>query len=1399
MFMLSVISPGEMKLGCQQVLTNKAVVVRMGGNNYNTFFIRNKAGLFVARMTWALGFMLFYICHASGQSAKFFSVENGLSSSMVTDIHQDRNGFVWIATEDGLNRFDGIKFTIYRQEKSHSTGVLSNFIQVLFEDRSGRMYTGSINGLQYYDPATDAFRTIPLMDGQNRIHNVRILTICQRSNGDLLVGTSGYGIFKIEKEGLQLIARKLNIDVPSNLIIHLFEDSKQYLWVSTEDRGLLRFNQSTRKVGASHFVSKKIQNNIITSLCEDKYARVFAGNMVSGLYQYNVSADTFHAIPFGDNDLLPIVDMKVNDNGQILIGTRGKGMKYYDSASGKILDQIHNVDRFDFAKSKVYSIFEDNSGNTWLGIYQKGLLLLGMNTNRFGYMGYKSASNNSIGSSGIKALFEDHNGTVWVGTDNDGLYAIPRGSKSSVHYFKNDDNPFAPENVMTVFEDSEKNLWTGSYMSGLSKLDRQTGRFSNSNRLIDKNGDNVQRVFDITEDDQKRLWIATMGSGIFSLDLNTGVVEQMDAVRGGNSKPSMNVLPNSWVNCLLISKDNKLFIGTFNGLACLDLDNKSFTSTFGVNSLLSGLAIYSLFDDNKGNLWAGTAQGLKKISRASKEITTFDVAHGLPSNLIGAISGDQAGNLWMSTNRGLSKMDLQNNSFVNFYAADGLQGNEFSPGAALVSKNGEFYFGGINGINYFKPEEIRMSGKRPAARVVDLYIHDRVVKKGMKSGRYMIVDTTVSSAREFNLAHFDNSFSLEFSTMDFIDAERVSYMYAMNSNDWTVLRTGTNRLTFDNLAPGRYRFLLKAKSSAAESEPIQVTIVVHSVWYFSTWAWVCYAILTLVAAVFIFKTVRNRRVAKKQMLAHLRRDEVNEAKLQFFINIAHEIRTPLTLVVSPLHKLMRQDENPDRLHLYGIMSRNTKRILDLVNQLMDIRKIEKGQMNLQFSMVEMVNFTRETCLLFEEQIETKKIDFRFDAPADQIFARIDPFNFDKVLINVISNALKFTPQGGTVRIALAIDESNTETGRPQLELAIEDSGLAIAQHEIEQIFDCFYQSEHHRDYNSYGTGVGLHLVKQLVELHGGKIRAENREGTGCRFVITMSAENRDTVENASTHSDVMQGKRLDKQASTDRSPSNKSRKNAKRVVIVDDDDEICQYLAKELSGEFTVLSYANGEEAYKAIIREAPDLVVSDVMMPVMDGMMLCKKLKSNPQVNHIPVILLTAKTAESTNAEGLDMGADAYITKPFNLEILIKTMKAMIRNRQILRNNDNEEHYQQAYISKVQIKASEEKLLEKVHLLIEKNLANPDLSVEMLSSEIGISRVHLHRKLKELTNLTTRDLIRNIRLKQAAGLMVVKGLSVSEVAFAVGFANVNSFSVAFKEKYGLSPTQYVENGLEKV
>ncbi|MEZ0485492.1 two-component regulator propeller domain-containing protein [Fibrella aquatica] len=1343
--------------------------------------------------------LLFILClwwpiNSMGQTGKLFSVETGLSGSLVTDLWQDQSGFIWIATEDGLNRFDGIKFTVYRHDKKDSTSLLNNQVHVLYADKNARMYVGSIEGLQYYDPATDSFHIIPLILPNGQSISANVTTICQRKNGDLLVGTSGHGTFKIMQEKGRLIGRKQVKNAASELILKILEDNQQNLWVSTEDKGLYRF--SGRSVNA-YFVSKKSQNNIIGSICQDSYGRLFVGNISSGLYRYDPAAQTFVSIPYNGQTNLPVIDLLVNQNNQIVVATSGKGVKYFDPVSDKILDLEPSVTSFDFSRSKVTTMLEDKAGNIWIGIYQKGLLLLAGNTNRFGYIGYKSVSRRSIGSSAVMALAQDSRGTVWVGTDSDGLYALPPKGNASIHYLTDKEGGTAPSNILAIHEDSQKNLWLGSYLNGLSRFDQRTGKSTYITKLVDKRGDNVQRVFSIQEDARQRLWIGTMGSGIFRLDLQSGAVKNFDALPGHLYRPENNNLPNSWTNCLLVTNDHKLFIGTFDGLGCLDLDTENFVSTLGTNRLLAGTVVYSLFEDNKGNLWLGTSQGLKKMNRSTKKITSFDVDNGLPSNLIWAIRSDKMGDIWLSTNRGLSRMDVETNTFTNFYAADGLQGNEFSRSASLISSQGELYFGGVNGVTYFKPDEIRVANKRLTVQIVDLYIRDKPVKKGTLSGGFQVVDTTVTNAREFNLAHHDNSFTLEFSTMDFVDAERVSYQYSINKNDWEELRPGANRLTFDNLSPGSYKFRLRATFNEAVSESQQVTVIIHPVWYLSAWAKLIYVMLAMLTGVFIARTVRNRRRAKAAFLAHQRQEEINEAKLQFFINIAHEIRTPLTLVVSPLQKLINNDQNEERSHLYSIMGRNTKRILDLVNQLMDIRKIEKGQMTLQLATVELTQFTREICQLFEEQIHTRSIQFVMDFPAEQVFARIDPHNFDKVLINVLSNAFKFTPAGGMIRVALTIIKDEGADSQPRLAICIEDSGHCISETETERIFECFYQSEDHRGYNQQGTGIGLHLVKQLVELHGGTIKAENRDPIGCRFLISIPLEL--VVEEAVTPVvELPDNQSVLFESAEHDGASISPRKKARRIIIADDDSEICNYLSEELASEYTVFAYANGEEAYKGILKEKPDLVVSDVMMPVMDGMTLCRKLRANPLINHIPIILLTAKTEESSNALGLELGADAYITKPFNIDILSKTIKSLIRNRQIIRNNENEQQYQEEFISKITIKSADTKLLEKVHLLINKNIANPELSVEMIANEIGISRVHLHRKLKELTNSTTRDLIRTIRLKQAAELLATKGLTVSEVAFATGFANVNNFSVSFKELYGVSPVNYAEQHLLK-
>lgn len=1319
-----------------------------------------------------------FALHAGAQTGRLFTVDSDLSSSLITDIHQDRDGYIWIATEDGLNKFDGIRFTMYRQDQQEDSRILHNIVHVITDDAEGRMYVGYINGLQYYDPAGAEFHTIPFVLHNNVIVDAHVKSVFQRKNGQVLVGTSGFGLFEVVTDDGQLYCRELPDAVPSKLVEAVFEDSNGMLWVATEDRGLFRITGNSRR---NYFASKG-QKNVISSIAEDNDGTVWFGSSNQGLFRYVAQADTFCRINHHSDDVLPVWDIAVTDDNGVYVATDGSGIKVVDTEAGTLADVDIPVPTFSFPKSKMHALLEDNDGNIWMGAYQTGVFVLPAHRHGFGYIGYKSVNRDFIGRNAVMSVFEDHGGTLWVGTDKDGLYRLDPELTTGRHYAGGG----VPGTIMTVFEDSKENLWIGAYLDGLARFDRTTGEISHPVELTDRNGAKVEHVFHMTEDVRQRLWIATMGSGLFRLDLNTGNVKRYNAADDTKFKPYGNHLPNDWMNCVLLS-DNKLYFGTYDGLGCLDLETESFVSVLGRNRLFSDAVVYSLYDDKQGNLWVGTSTGLKRMDMASLEVEEFGMDDGLSSHTIWSIEGDRAGNLWLSTNRGIVRMDVERKQFLNFYSGDGLQGDEFMRGVSLQRGNGSLFFGGLHGLNYFNPEDIQMQPKQLTVHLVDFFINGKPVSKGMKSGSYHITDTAVHHETEFRLAYHDNSFAVEFSTMDFSDSERVIFQYSMNGNSWVSLGPSNNRITFEDLPPGTHRLRVRATAPNAVSTVRDMTVVVHPVWFLSATAKIFYLVAVLLAAVVLSRIVRNRKRARRQLLRQRRRQEINDAKLQLFVSLAHEIRTPLTLIHSPLKKLMQHDNPESTDYLYRIMDRNVHRMLDLVNQMMDAQKIEKGQLVLKFAEVDMIRYTREVCALFDEQFRAKDIHFTLDLPEGHCPAVIDPLNFDKVLVNVLSNACRFTPSEGHIRVALSRVE-HRQRGT-MLTLSVADSGQQIDVKEMDRIFECFYQSDHYRNHHS-GAGLGLYLAKQLMTLHGGDIRAENLAQGGCRFVLTFPASGpEEAVAEVVTGSISESPERMPAIAEAPETTDAVPLPN--KVVVVDDDPDILNYLKGELAPFYTVAAFSEGEAAYKHMQSDPPDLVVSDVMMPVLDGLSLCDRIRTNPAISHIPVVLLTAKVEDADNADGLGHGADAYLTKPFSTDVLLNTIRSIINNRELTRKNEREHRFQTDYISKVAIKSADEKLLEKVHQLIEQHIGNPLLSVEMIAGEVGISRVHLHRKLKQLTNMTTRDLIRSIRLKQAAQLMEKDGLSVSEVAYAVGYSDLSNFSLSFKQTYGMSPSAY--------
>ncbi|RDV17188.1 hybrid sensor histidine kinase/response regulator [Pontibacter diazotrophicus] len=1342
------------------------------------------------------------------QSGKMFSVDLELSNSLIHQVYQDSRGIIWIATEDGLNRYDGSKFTIYKHEQQDPRSILNNYVSLLFEDRKGHLLVGYYNGLQLYDQATDSFKQIPILwEGKGKF-DAHVLSITERKNGEVLIGTSGYGVFSLDLEGTEPKVQQVKLQLPAGIIDLLFEDSNQNLWVATQDKGLFRIGKNGQ---IKNFRESELPRSSITGICQDVEDNVYVSTVSNGLFVYNKATDVFTQIPYSPSPKLSISSMyQSKQENRLYLGTDGEGVKIYDLKNKTITDGNFNVATFDFKKSKVHSILQDKTGNLWLGIYQKGVMLLPASASKFEYIGYKSIHNNTIGSNAILSVLEDHEGTLWIGTDSDGLYGVSPDGKQKAHFSRTSDPASVSSSIMSIYEDSNHTLWLGSYLHGLAKVNRETGKSEYVAGIRDENSDQVERIYSMVEDRQKTLWIASMGAGLFSMDLGSQEITHYDAVSGSQNTGTENTLHNRWINSLLLTSNDKLYIGTYDGIGCLDLKTKSFVSTHGTNRLLHGYIVYSLYEDTKGDIWIGTSQGLMHLDSKTGKIKPYTMNDGLPSNVICAIKGDDAGNIWISTNYGISKLNSKRSSFINYYANDGLQGNEFSKGAAFVTGKEQIIFGGINGITYFHPSEIpeviSASEKEMEVRITGFYLHNQAVKKGMKSGKYDIVDTAVMDAESFHLSNKDNSFSIELSAMDFANPDRITYQYSLQDGNWISLRPGTNTVNFTDLSPGTYRFRFRAKDYSHYSPVKDISIIVSPAWYFSPLAKAAYGLILAAVFILVAMQIRHRQRTRQKMQEHLHARQIIDAKLQFFINISHEIRTPMTLIISPLKKLIATDKDQERQKSYATMQRNSERILLLINQLMDIRKIDKGKMQLKFQETEIVGFIQELCTVFDEQAQAKNIMFRFHHTIEQLPVWVDPTYFDKAILNVLSNAFKFTPRNGEIDIYLHAGEGGDKPGdqRQYVEIIISDNGIGIEEGEQEKVFECFYQVQTHHNHFVGGTGIGLNLTRSIVELHHGNIRVENnKDGRGCRFVmrLPLGKDHLQTEELLAQTALVPKTEPAIPALPTPADDAEKVKVKSKtksHVLVVDDDEEIRKYICQEFAAEYHMMESANGKEALAILLNKTPDLIISDVMMPEMDGITLCRKIKQNVNINHIPVVLLTAKSEEEDNLEGLGIGADAYLVKPFNIEILRKTVQNIIRNREMLRNNFSGNQHHSDKVQKVALKSADEKLLAKLLDVINQNIANPALSVEMLASEAGISRVHLHRKMKELTNQTTRDFIRNIRLQQAAGLLSSKHINISEVAFAVGFTSLASFSTAFKELHGVPPTTYMETHLNQ-
>lgn len=1309
--------------------------------------------------------------NASAQMGKHYDADHQMSSSFTTQVYVDRDGFIWAATRNGLNRFDGYQYQVIKKEKGKDLGMASNYVNCMLQDRCGLFYVGMYGALQTYDG--ERFHDVKTHELSGTVVPCYITCLLQRQNGDILAGTSGHGLLKMKgRENAYEVGGALE---GMRTVHNMIEDSRQNLWIATDNQGLWFYDGKHVK----RYFQDADKANTITDVCEDASGQIFIATSNAGMFKL-VGDTPVHIEGTGTKHISVLY---VNRSGKILLGCDGIGLVIYDPKTGKIVDNPYFSREVNLATSKVYSIVEDLNGNLWLGLLQKGVYMQPANETGFSYMGSKLGDRNIIGTACVTSILRSSKDYIWVGTDKDGLYCLSTEGQRIKHFKDN-----FPATILGLCEDSQGRIWTGSYREGIGWIDQSSLTYHPYHL---PQGSSIS-VFDIVTDAHGHLWIATMGEGLLRLDLKTNDIKAYTMATDAASNNKINSIVNNYISQLSVSPDGRrLYVATTMGVCALDIQSESWLKTFnGINCPNYGTPI-RIAREYHGKLRIGTNDGLFCYNLKTHQMERHSIDDGLPDNGIASIEQDKKDRLWIATDHGLCMVNPKTKQVSSFFVDNGLQANEFSDGASWTTTSGHMLFGGLGGITWFNPDNIQQNEWKAEVKLIGFSVNGNPVTPATMSGFWQVTDTTVIASEKFTLSPGDNSFALRLSTLTYDNPEHIVYRYRINDEEWVRLQPGVNEITFSHLQPGTYHFCVVADRNDISTPERCFTVVIHAPWYRTPLAYIIY-ILAIAAAVWYYLKLRRRKEQDRLRLQeHIHAEEMADAKLKFFMNISHEIRTPMTLIVSPLQTLIKQDSDPHRRSVYETIRRNAERILGLINQMMDLRKIDKGQMHMRMYETELISFVGDIFGMFSTQAKSKNIKFTYEHDTNELPVWIDRNNFDKVVVNILSNAFKFTPTGGNINLRITHNDSNVS-------IAVSDSGEGIPKDKLDRIFERFYQSPSSVNDLNVGTGIGLDLTRSLVELHHGTITARNNEnGPGSEFIVTiplgnshlkqeeMVVEHQETkpVENLIDDKPEEEIEAVNDQLSAG---------GRQRIVIVEDDAEIREYLTSELSADYDVVSEENGRTGLVEILKQVPDLVISDIMMPEMDGNTMCSKIKSNPATSHIPVIMLTAKSRDEDQLEGLEMGADAYIVKPFNMDILRRTIVNLIHSHQMLRLKYGRNDQLEEQVDDVKMKSPDDKLLERVMKVINKNLNNSDLSVDKIADEVGISRVHLHRKMKELTGQTPHDFIRNIRLKQAANLLSSNNMNITEVMYACGFNNAASFSTIFKKFYGMSPRDYM-------
>ncbi|RZJ73998.1 MAG: hybrid sensor histidine kinase/response regulator [Flavobacterium sp.] len=1333
-------------------------------------------------MRFLVGLFAFLnFCTSFGQdtSIRYLDIHDGMSNNSVNTIFQGRDGYMWFGTYDGLNRYDGYDFKAYRNIIGDSTSLQANFVHSLCEDSHDRLWIGGSNGGCVLDKITETFQSLYYDSGHGKREILRdiVLSIKALPNGKMLVGTKRSGLIVYDENSFMGKRIPMEDGLKDNFNYSVtgidFSEEKQSLWVMVNRVGLCRFSLRTLKLSI-------VPNSFKEANCILALGKRIAFGTDEGFFIYDSKAEKI------TENLLPtrvFVTNLISDTNKIWIATDGKGV-FTLSENQKMAGALAKIDNQNVLKSDaVWGLCKDKLGGIWIGTLRGGATELIATKTHFKKV--KAVKTQDPNENFILSFCEDKNGNIWVGTDGAGLKFLNRktGQYETVARTSGTAQVLSSNFITGLLRDVNDDIWLATWSGGLNRLSAKTGKiewFKCINPFTKREEKNIWCLF---KDNDQNIWASATNEGtLYKFNRKAQKFEVFD-------RRLSDLL------CLTQTKDGKIWSGDYNSLYCVDVKNRSF------KSYKIGYPIRSILEDKNGRLWVGTSEGgLLNFDPKNGHYQRFTTTQGLSGNTVLRLLEDKNGRIWMSTYNGLSRLDAKDGSFRNFSVSDGLQSNQFSFNAALSLSSGEFLFGGIDGFNVFDPTKISDFRRPIDVKLTGILVNNKPLSKHPD----LIGQTEKGEVKSIELPFDQTTISLDFAGLDFRFADKIGYAYKLEGweNHWNFDVRNRNA-SYTRLSAGTYVFKVRTTDLYGKwKTPVALlTIEVLPPWYLSWYAYLLY--FTIVASA-VYAYLRYNRY-KERMKFELRlvqmesqkEKEMAERQLSMFTYISHEFRTPVSLIINPLRKLLRKDEsenasNPDLL----VAHRNARRLLSLVDQLLLFRKAGSEVDDLKISQLDLRQIVQDVFESFTYQAQEQKISYQLDSnlPDVEIFGDLEKIEI--ALFNLVANAFKYTPEGG--QITLKLEESENEAI-----FRVIDTGVGIAQEEISTIFEKFRQANPKVSFGK-GFGIGLFVVKNFIDKHHGRIDCESIPGKGTTFSVVLKKgkshlNGKEISNQVSNRSQIFDELRADKienpklsarqQALEDSIPTVITDK--KSVLIVDDDDEIRNYLLTLFGQHYVVFGAANGQQGFESAKKNVPDVVVTDLNMDEIDGLELCRKLKSDSDLGHIPVVLLTASSASETELEGITGGADDYITKPFDSDILLARIETLLKSRSQLRNY---------YLDSITLKENSAKVpteykefLENCIAVIEGNLDDKDFTIKSFSKAMGMSHSSLYTKIKAISGQTLNAFIRSIRLRKAALLLLTEDVNILQASTQVGFEDQKYFRQQFVKLFGMTPSAYVK------